>query len=160
MCAIGHICHSLCDLFCLFPQAPSPILTPTVAALVAHCYNPDKSTLGLGSPSHHCHRRPQFTAEPFHDLYCVCLKNLLLPVVTVHYNMDGNGMVDQEKTAQLHHNTPALHQHNESPSQKATWPRWDRKGKERSTIARMCTWVVDHQIGKDVNYKNLLQTRC
>jgi hypothetical protein len=36
--------------------------------------------------------------------------------------------------------------HNASPSQKTAMPRWRRKGKEKSTIAHACTWVVDHQI--------------
>lgn len=37
-------------------------------------------------------------------------------------------------------------QHNVSPSQKTAMPRWRGKGKEKSTIAHACTWVVDHQI--------------
>ncbi|ETI23757.1 hypothetical protein G647_05563 [Cladophialophora carrionii CBS 160.54] len=54
--------------------------------------------------------------------------------------------MDQEKLEPISATTPGLRQHNESPSQKTAWPRWERKGKERSTIARMCTWVVEHQI--------------
>lgn len=38
--------------------------------------------------------------------------------------------------------------HNASPSQKTAMPRWRVKGKEKSTIALACTWVVDHQIGE------------
>ena len=34
-----------------------------------------------------------------------------------------------------------------SPSQKTAMPRWRGKGKEKSPIAHMCTWIVDHQIG-------------
>jgi hypothetical protein len=50
--------------------------------------------------------------------------------------------------------------HNASPSQKTAMPRWRGKGKEKSTIAHACTWVVDHQISTVTKTLILLPTQC
>ncbi|KAJ9604034.1 Sphingosine N-acyltransferase lag1 [Cladophialophora chaetospira] len=70
--------------------------------------------------------------------------------------MNPNGASDQEKMAQSSHTIPVHRQHKDSPSQKTAWPRWERKGKEKSTIARVCTWIVDHQIGISTNLISML----
>jgi hypothetical protein len=59
-------------------------------------------------------------------------------------SMRGRTIPDQEKHEILLHEH---RQHNESPSQKTMIPRWRSKGKEKSSIALLCTWIVDHQIG-------------
>ena len=41
-------------------------------------------------------------------------------------------------------------QHNDSPSQKTAMPRWRSRGKEKSSIALACTWIVNHQISMSV----------
>lgn len=56
-----------------------------------------------------------------------------------------DSLVDQEqlKKAPTHRE----HWHSkESPSQKTFMPRWHAKGKEKSSVALACTWIVDHQI--------------
>jgi len=54
---------------------------------------------------------------------------------------------DQEK---LEMATTVEHRpHRGSPSQKTALPRWRIKGKEKSSVALACTWVVDHQIGRE-----------
>ncbi|KIW76218.1 hypothetical protein Z517_10964 [Fonsecaea pedrosoi CBS 271.37] len=70
--------------------------------------------------------------------------------------MDRMSVPDQEKLEQISHLTMEHHQHSQSPSQKTAWPRWERKGKEKSTIACACTWVVDHQISISVNLISML----
>lgn len=54
--------------------------------------------------------------------------------------------MDQEKSAIASGMAMEHRSHNTSPSQKTAIPRWRAKGKEKSTIALACTWVVDHQI--------------
>src|SRR5436305_9693176 len=54
--------------------------------------------------------------------------------------------MDQEKLAMSSVVAGEHRPHNASPSQKTAMPRWRGKGKEKSTIARACTWIVDHQI--------------
>jgi hypothetical protein len=53
--------------------------------------------------------------------------------------------LDQEKQTMSYHQTE--HRQHDGPSQKTALPRWRNKGKEKSTIALACTWIVDHQIG-------------
>lgn len=75
--------------------------------------------------------------------------------------MDRTGLRDQEKLETITHPTIEPRQHNESPSQKASWPRWERKGKEKSSIARLCTWIVDHQISESIyRAANAQQRAC
>lgn len=53
--------------------------------------------------------------------------------------------IDQEKLQ----SSPAVierRQHNDMPFQKMAMPRWNAKGKEKSSLQLACTWVVDHQI--------------
>ena len=59
-------------------------------------------------------------------------------------SLRGRTILDQEKHEIL---LSEHRQHNVSPSQKTAMPRWRSKGKEKSSIALMCTWIVDHQIG-------------
>src|SRR5271168_1224159 len=54
--------------------------------------------------------------------------------------------MDQEKLVTDNVMDQKHRPHNASPSQKTAMPRWRGKGKEKSTIAHACTWVVDHQI--------------
>lgn len=56
---------------------------------------------------------------------------------------------DQEKLNRTAHVSTEHRQHNVSPSQKRTFLRWPQKGKEKSSVALACTWVVDHQIGNN-----------
>ncbi len=53
--------------------------------------------------------------------------------------------LDQEKQTLPPH---AEHRQHEGPSQKTALPRWRNRGKEKSSIALVCTWVVDHQISE------------
>lgn len=62
--------------------------------------------------------------------------------------MAGISGPDQEKLEQITQSTVDRRQHNDTPSQKTAWPRWESKGKEKSSIALACTWVVEHQISK------------
>lgn len=47
-------------------------------------------------------------------------------------------------------------QHSDSPSQKTAMPRWRPKGKEKSSIALACMWIVEHQIGISLTILSLL----
>ena len=58
--------------------------------------------------------------------------------------------MDQEKQAVR--SLEPEHRHNDAPSQKTAIPRW-RRGKEKSTIALVCTWIVDRQISKVPGFK-------
>lgn len=62
-------------------------------------------------------------------------------------------MHDQEKLDRIAHLSAEHRQHNVSPSQKRALLRWQQKGKEKSSIALACTWVVDHQIGKNPGHR-------
>ncbi len=39
----------------------------------------------------------------------------------------------------------------EGPLQKTAFPRWRSRGRGKKSIAQLCTWVVDHQIGQYFN---------
>ncbi|KIV91354.1 hypothetical protein PV10_05900 [Exophiala mesophila] len=63
-----------------------------------------------------------------------------------HETSDHSNLIDQEKVQQPPVQMVEHRQHAQSPSQKTVLPRWHKKGKERSTIALICSWMVDHQI--------------
>ncbi|KAL6243231.1 Sphingosine N-acyltransferase lag1 [Rhinocladiella similis] len=63
---------------------------------------------------------------------------------------------DREKLEEIRRKSPERRSHNEAPSQKMAWPRWERKGKEKSSVALACSWVVDHQIGISLNLISML----
>lgn len=52
---------------------------------------------------------------------------------------------DQEKQTMM--TAPTEPRQHEGPSQKTALPRWKNRGKEESSVALACTWIVDHQIG-------------
>lgn len=54
---------------------------------------------------------------------------------------------DQEKL-EIQHKSPERRPHNDAPSQKTAMPRWPRRGKGKSTMAHVCSWIVEHQIGE------------
>ncbi|KAJ9494760.1 Sphingosine N-acyltransferase lag1 [Exophiala xenobiotica] len=70
--------------------------------------------------------------------------------------MTGVHGADQEKLEKITEQTLDRRSHNETPSQKTAWPRWHRKGKQRSTTAVACSWVVDHQISISLNLISML----
>ena len=56
--------------------------------------------------------------------------------------------MDQEKLSPPDQSAAEYKSHNASPSQKTAIPRWRFRGKEKSSIQLLCTWIVEHQIGK------------
>lgn len=54
---------------------------------------------------------------------------------------------DQEKLQEVTRHSERR-QHNDAPSQKTAMPRWPRRGKGKSTVSHICSWVVEHQIGE------------
>ncbi|KEF60460.1 uncharacterized protein A1O9_02021 [Exophiala aquamarina CBS 119918] len=70
-----------------------------------------------------------------------------------HFNMAS--LRDQEKLERVAHPQTDHRQHNVSPQKRALL-RWQQKGKEKSSIALACTWVVDHQITISLNFISIL----
>jgi len=67
--------------------------------------------------------------------------------------MSGINGLDQEKLETITDLTLERRSNNVAPSQKTAWPRWARRGREKSTIALACAWVVEHQISKEYRGK-------
>ncbi|KAI1623124.1 acyl-CoA-dependent ceramide synthase [Exophiala viscosa] len=70
--------------------------------------------------------------------------------------MSGNNGLDQEKLETITDLTLERRSHNAAPSQKTAWPRWVRRGREKSSIALACAWVVEHQISISLNLISML----
>ncbi|EHY59147.1 Sphingosine N-acyltransferase lag1 [Exophiala dermatitidis] len=70
--------------------------------------------------------------------------------------MDCKNLKDQEKLERICQSTTNRRPHNETPSQKTAWPRWHERGKQKSSVALACAWVVDHQIAISANLISML----
>ncbi|EXJ81157.1 hypothetical protein A1O3_07447 [Capronia epimyces CBS 606.96] len=70
--------------------------------------------------------------------------------------MDHRSLADQEKLERISQPASNRRPHNDAPSQKTAWPRWHKRGKEKSSLALAGTWAVDHQIGLSLNFISML----